>query len=145
RAPNEVDACWLAPNGQVGHGWTNRFQGGWSTQLGVTRPVGMLSTYHPAKIDTDVPVRGNVRGTLWEDGSFLAKGHMHGSGFDPYDFIVQASVPVDTVVDDYIALTTYRNGHVDGWEPFGDEERSYDWVDTGLDLRVHALFNTILA
>jgi hypothetical protein len=82
--------------------------------------------------------------TLWEDGSFLAKGHMHGSGFDPYDFIVQASVPVHLgALGDVIAGSTFRSGHVDGWEPFGDEERSYDWCETGYSPFADTFFNTI--
>ena len=138
RGPDEVDVCWLAPGDQVGHGWANRHQRGWSTQLGVTRPVGTRSTYHAQRISTGFPVRGDVRITLWEDGSWLVRGHMHGSGFDPYEFVLSASVPIVRHGVDVTSHSTFRAGRVDGWEPFGDEDRNYDWSEAGWNIGVGA-------
>jgi hypothetical protein len=148
RAEDEVDVCWLAPDGKVGHSWWNRFQDGWSIQHGVNRRVGAQSLFNIVEVKTDKPVKGNVRVTIWDDGSYLVKGHMHGSGFDPYDFIVNVTIPVDfadPTYDDFVAHTAYKAGHVDGWEPFGDEERSFDWVDVGDSYEVGAFFKTLQA
>jgi YVTN family beta-propeller protein len=151
RGPGELDVSWLAQNGEVGHTWWNKVQRVWSLERGIRRTVGKLSVFYLEEIRTDKPVRGNVKITLWEDGSYLIKGHIHGSGFDPYSFIVQAAVPTPILPmgafpsPGFATLQTFRAGNVDGWEPFGDEDRNYDWVELGVDPdKVANLFRHII-
>jgi len=149
RRPGELDVFWLQPPGpsgdRVGRAWYSEFQGRWSLQAGVELTVGMASLFYLEPIRTDKPVDGNLRIWLWENGAFLVKGHMEGSGFDPYDFVVQAAVPIAIDVAGFGAFVTYRAGHVGGWviPIFGDSDRDYDWAEVGMDSKVPALFGTL--
>jgi hypothetical protein len=78
---------------------------------------------------------GWVELELRSDGSFTFSGHMHDSGWDPYDFrvmVVAQSGP--------LALAFQHSGHVDGTgsDPLGSPDRDHDWNETGTNPLISA-------
>ncbi len=83
-----------------------------------------------ATIDTPAgtALGGSLALTLRSDGTFVFSGHMHDSGFDPYDFRLRALV----TTPDY-AVAAQITGHTDGTGSnlLGSVNRNFDWNQTG--------------
>lgn len=76
---------------------------------------------------------GWVEMTLRSDGTYTFKGHMHDSGWDPYDFRVRAVLSTPNLV-----VAAQRSGHTDGTgsDPFGSPKRDFDWQEDGKEPRI---------
>ena len=70
---------------------------------------------------------GSAHLELRKDGGYTFSGHMHDSGFDPYDFRVLAVAQSSTV-----AMVFQHTGHVDGTgsDPLGSPNRDNNWNET---------------
>jgi hypothetical protein len=62
--------------------------------------------------------------TIRTDGSYTFRGHMEGSGFDPYAFRIGVVV---RGASGTISLATIKNGNVGGWILGGSQD--YDWEE----------------
>ena len=73
---------------------------------------------------------------LRSDGTYTFNGHMHDSGWDPYDFRIRAIVTTG-----HICVAAQKTGHTDGTgsNPFGHVNRDFDWSETGINpqIRLH--------
>src|SRR5271167_3784379 len=115
---------------------------GW---YGLDRPISLSAltdtaqtpaemTFHSDVVTpSGTALGGWVEMTLRSDGTFTFKGHMHDSGWDPYDFRVRAVVSTPNLV-----VAAQRSGHTDGTgsDPLGSPNRDYDWQEDGKDSRI---------
>jgi hypothetical protein len=83
---------------------------------------------------------GWVEMTLRSDGSYTFSGHMHDSGWDPYDFRVRAVV---STAD--LAVAAQHSGHTDGTgsSPFGSPNRDNDWSESGTEPRIQQYWSEL--
>jgi len=61
------------------------------------------------------------------DGTYVFRGHMHGSGFDPYSFRISVTIRSSR---GNVALGAFKSGHVGG--SLGSASRDCDWSEPGL-------------
>jgi hypothetical protein len=76
---------------------------------------------------------GWVEITLRADGSYVFRGHMHGSGFDPYEFRVVAIVRSGSGAG---MVAAQKSGEVGG--TVGGGSRDVDWVEEGVNPNIAA-------
>jgi hypothetical protein len=113
-------------------------------RYGLEAPVSILNlvgliesppvTFHQDVVTpSGTALGGWVEMTLRSDGTYTFSGHMHDSGWDPYDFRVRAVV---STAD--LAVAAQRTGHTDGTgsDPFGSPNRNYDWSESGTEPRI---------
>jgi hypothetical protein len=122
---------------------------GW---YGLNRPISLSGLAGTAQSPAEVTFHGDVvtpsgtalggwvEMTLRSDGTYTFKGHMHDSGWDPYDFRVQAVVSTPN-----IAVAAQRSGHTDGTgsDPFGSPNRDFDWQEDGSDARIETFWTEV--
>lgn len=69
---------------------------------------------------------GWVETTVRHDGSYSFRGHMHGSGFDPYEFRIVALI---RSASGRSAVAAQKSGSVGG--TIGGGDRDFDWSEQG--------------
>ncbi len=133
RHRRQIDAFWAHTDGSIRTAWWNPAQGRWSSQADIERRIPTQMRRHTAPISTDTSLSGDVVMDIWTDGSYLLRGHMHNSRWDPYDYSVLTTLRSNSRTSDAIS---HQAGHVDGtgsepW-PGGDPDRDDFWSDMGI-------------
>ena len=115
----------------------------------VNRPISLTGLTNTAQSPAAVTFHGDVvtpsgtalggwvEMTLRSDGTYTFKGHMHDSGWDPYDFRVRAVVSTPNIV-----VAAQRSGHTDGTgsDPLGHPNRDCDWQEDGKEPRIEVFW-----
>ena len=120
-------------------------------RYGLESPISMLNllgliesppvTFHQDVVTpSGTALGGRVEMTLRSDGSYTFSGHMHDSGWDPYDFRVRTVV---STAD--LAVAAQHSGHTDGTgsSPFGSPKRDNDWSESGTEPRIQQLWSEL--
>jgi DNA-binding beta-propeller fold protein YncE len=129
--PNFVNVVWSAPNGAVETGFWNEMLGkrGWTMQQGVRRRIPTPRVHWSDAIgNRDDNLNGSINLSLWEDGSYASRGHIHNSGFDPHRFIAQTALALP---NGDLAFSTYHPGRADGTGSGFNPKRDHDWMEIG--------------
>jgi hypothetical protein len=118
---------------------------GLEAPISILNLVGLMEsppvTFHQDVVTpSGTALGGWVEMTLRSDGSYTFSGHMHDSGWDPYDFRVRAVV---STAD--LAVAAQRTGHTDGTgsDPFGNPNRDYDWSESGTESRIQKFWSEL--
>src|SRR6516162_8913464 len=116
---------------------------------GLNPPISLIRLVEAAQTPAEVTFHGDVvtpsgtalggwvEMTLRSNGTYTFKGHMHDSGWDPYDFRVRAVVSTPNLV-----VAAQRSGHTDGTgsAPLGHPNRDCDWQEDGSDPRIETFW-----
>jgi hypothetical protein len=118
---------------------------GLETPISILNLVGLIEsppvTFHQEVLTpSGTALGGWVEMTLRSDGSYTFSGHMHDSGWDPYDFRVRAVV---TTAD--LAVAAQHSGHTDGTgsSPFGSPNRDNDWSEANTEPRIQRFWSEL--
>ncbi|MDQ3764367.1 MAG: hypothetical protein M3460_23205 [Actinomycetota bacterium] len=84
--------------------------------------------------------------TLWPDGVYYLRGRMRNNAVVGVEFEVQAAVLANAGfnTNSHVALTSTKRGDADGWDPFGDEDRVFDWAEVGVSRAVQMHYRNTL-
>jgi hypothetical protein len=120
-------------------------------RYGLEPPISLLNllgliesppvTFHQDVVTpSGTALGGWVEMTLRSDGSYTFSGHMHDSGWDPYDFRVRAVVSAADV-----AVAAQHSGHTDGTgsAPFGSPNRDNDWSESNTEPRIQRYWSEL--
>ncbi|MBV9672632.1 MAG: hypothetical protein JO076_07375 [Verrucomicrobia bacterium] len=120
-------------------------------RYGLENPISILDlvgliesppiTFHQDVVTpSGTALGGWVEMTLRSDASYTFSGHMHDSGWDPYDFRVRAVVSTPD-----IAVAAQHSGHTDGTgsSPFGSPNRDNDWSESGTEPRIQQFWSEL--
>jgi YVTN family beta-propeller protein len=142
RGFEELDVVWLGPADEVQHSWWNRWQGNWAHLLAAPRSVVGHSRFFFDDVRSGDLLRGNVKVTLWPDGVYYLRGRMRNQAVAGVEFEVQAAVLANAGqhTNSDVALTINKRGDADGWDPFGDEDRVFDWAEVGTSRAVQMYY-----
>jgi hypothetical protein len=80
---------------------------------------------------TGTALGGWVEVTVRSNGTYVFRGHMHGSGFDPYEFRVVAFIRSGSGRG---MVAAQKSGSVGG--TIGGGSRDFDWVEEGVSPRI---------
>jgi hypothetical protein len=118
---------------------------GLETPISILNLVGLVEwppvTFHQDIVTpSGTALGGWVEMTLRSDGSYTFSGHMHDSGWDPYDFRVRAVV---STAD--LAVAAQHTGHTDGTgsSPFGSPNRDNDWSESNTEPRIQMYWSEL--
>jgi len=118
---------------------------GLETPISILNLVGLIEsppvTFHQEVLTpSGTALGGWVEMTLRSDGSYTFSGHMHDSGWDPYDFRVRAVV---STAD--LAVAAQHSGHTDGTgsSPFGSPNRDNDWSEANTEPRIQRFWSEL--
>lgn len=147
RARDHLDVFWVVPDGSIHTAWWSPAQGIWSLGAGVDRriPTSNRRVFDGEISDDDVAtLKGRLVFDIWADGSYMVRGYMHDSGWDPYEYAVHATL---YDVNNDTGIGTYQAGHVDGTGsepvPWGTPDRSDFWADVGVSGIISSNYNRL--
>jgi len=130
RHRRQIDVFWAHTDGGIRTAWWNPSQGQWSSQAGIQRHIPTPMHRHTDRISTDTSLSGDVVMDIWTDGTYLLRGHIHNSRWDPYDYSVLTTLRSQPVVGDAIS---HQAGHVDGTGSEFTPDRDDYWSNMGFN------------
>lgn len=87
-----------------------------------------VTFHHVISTPSGTALGGWVEATIRYDGSYSFRGHMHGSGFDPYEFRI---VTLIHSASGHSVVAAQKSGSVGG--TIGGGDRDFDWSEQGIN------------